>query len=77
MSQSSKADIYLDTNRQISPISPLLFSGFAEHMGRGIYGGIYDPQLPHADECGLRKDMLAPLEDATYIEETYQENASQ
>jgi hypothetical protein len=34
MPQLSKADIYLDTNRQISPISPLLFSGFAEHMGR-------------------------------------------
>ena len=40
-SESSKAKIYLDTNRIISPISPLLFSGFAEHMGRSIYEGIY------------------------------------
>ena len=61
MSVSSKADIYLDTNRSISPISPLVFSGFAEHMGRCIYEGIYDPGSPHADENGLRKDVLAAL----------------
>jgi alpha-N-arabinofuranosidase len=66
MSQSSKADIYLDTNRQISPISPLIFSGFAEHMGRCIYEGIYDPQSPHADESGLRKDVLAVLRELNY-----------
>ncbi|GAB4424914.1 MAG: alpha-N-arabinofuranosidase [Anaerolineae bacterium] len=58
---ASKAQIYLDTNRIISPISPLLFSGFAEHMGRAIYEGIYDPASPHADERGLRKDVLAAL----------------
>jgi alpha-N-arabinofuranosidase len=61
MPQLSKADIYLDTNRQISPISPLLFSGFAEHMGRCIYEGIYDPKSPHADERGLRKDVMVAL----------------
>ena len=61
MSQLPKADIYLDTNRQISPISPLIFSGFAEHMGRCIYEGIYDPASPQANERGLRKDVLAVL----------------
>ncbi|MBN2304190.1 MAG: alpha-N-arabinofuranosidase [Anaerolineae bacterium] len=66
MSQLSKADIYLDTNRQISPISPLVFSGFAEHMGRCIYEGIYDPQSPHADERGLRSDVLAVLQELNF-----------
>ncbi|NLX09543.1 MAG: alpha-N-arabinofuranosidase [Chloroflexi bacterium] len=61
MTQLPKADVYLDTNRVISSISPLLFSGFAEHMGRCIYEGIYDPESPHADEHGLRKDVLAAL----------------
>jgi uncharacterized membrane protein len=37
---------FLDTNRTIAPISPLLFGGFAEHMGRCVYEGIYDPDLP-------------------------------
>jgi len=62
----SKAAIYLDTKRVISPISPLLFSGFAEHMGRCIYEGIYDPASPHADVNGLRKDVLAALRELNY-----------
>jgi alpha-N-arabinofuranosidase len=59
----AQATIYIDTNRVISTISPLLFSGFAEHMGRCIYEGIYDPDSPNADEHGLRKDVLAALRD--------------
>lgn len=66
MSDSLKASIYLDNNRTISEISPLLFSGFAEHMGRCIYEGIYDPQSPHADKNGLRKDVLAALREINY-----------
>ncbi|HEX3051354.1 MAG TPA: alpha-N-arabinofuranosidase [Aggregatilineaceae bacterium] len=62
----SKANIYLDTNRRISPLSPLVFSGFAEHMGRCIYEGIYDPASPHADERGLRKDVLAALREVNF-----------
>jgi len=63
---SPTARIYLDSNRVISPISPLLFSGFAEHMGRCIYEGIYDPASPHADERGLRKDVLAALRELNF-----------
>jgi alpha-N-arabinofuranosidase len=65
-SQFPKAKIYLDTNRTISPISPLVFSGFIEHMGRAVYEGIYDPASPHADERGLRKDVLAALRELNY-----------
>jgi alpha-N-arabinofuranosidase len=63
---ASKARISLDTNRTISPISPLLFSGFAEHMGRAIYEGIYEPASPHADERGFRKDVLAALRELNF-----------
>jgi alpha-N-arabinofuranosidase len=66
MSQVSKADIYLDTNRQISPISPHVFGKSAEHMGRCIYEGIYDPLSPHADERGLRKDVMAALRELNF-----------
>jgi alpha-L-arabinofuranosidase len=60
------AHLYLDSNRGISPISPVLFSGFAEHMGRCIYGGIYDPGSPLADERGLRRDVLAALRELNF-----------
>lgn len=66
MSQSSNARISIDTNRTISEISPLLFSGFAEHMGRCIYEGIYDPASPHADEHGLRTDVMEALRELNY-----------
>jgi len=63
---TTKAQIFLDTNRTIATISPLLFGGFAEHMGRCIYEGIYDPESAHADERGLRKDVLEALRDQAY-----------
>ena len=63
---TSKAQVFLDRNRTIAPISPLLFGGFAEHMGRCIYEGIYDPKSPYADERGLRKDVLEALRDQAY-----------
>lgn len=66
VSDKTKAQIYLDSNRTVSQISPLLFSGFAEHMGRCIYEGIYDPASPHADERGLRRDVIAALRDLNF-----------
>jgi alpha-N-arabinofuranosidase len=66
-SKAKKATVYLDTNRVVSPISPLLFSGFAEHMGRSIYEGIYEPDSPHADKKnGLRKDVLEALRELNF-----------
>ena len=66
MPQSAAAQIHIDVKRVISPVSPLLFSGFAEHMGRCIYGGIYEPGSPRADENGLRRDVLAALRELNF-----------
>ena len=35
--------IALDTRRQIDAIDPLIYGNFIEHLGRCIYGGVYDP----------------------------------
>ena len=50
------ATIHLDFH--ISKIDDRLYSAFIEHMGRAIYGGIYEPGHPEADEDGFRKDVL-------------------
>ena len=63
---TSKAQILIDTNRTIATISPLLFGGFAEHMGRCIYEGIYDPKSPQADDRGFRKDVMEALREQAY-----------
>src|SRR5688572_13410437 len=61
MPDTSTARIEIDTNRVIGEVSPLLFGGFVEHLGRCVYGGIYDPASPHADERGFRTDVLEAL----------------
>lgn len=60
-SSTHPARVSLDIERVVGPVSPLLFGGFAEHLGRCIYEGIFDPRSPHADEDGLRRDVLAAL----------------
>jgi alpha-N-arabinofuranosidase len=55
------ARVTLDNERVIGAISPLLFGGFAEHMGRCVYGGLYDPGSPQADERGFRRDVQEAL----------------
>ena len=39
----------------------LLYGHFIEHFHRQIYGGVYDPQSPFADEDGLRRDVLEAM----------------
>ena len=53
--------IKIDPERTSGNIDRNIFGGFAEHLGRCIYGGIYDPDSPMADENGLRTDVLAAL----------------
>jgi alpha-N-arabinofuranosidase len=54
--------IDIDFKRTIGNVSRNIFGGFAEHLGRCIYGGIYEPGSPLADEDGFRKDVLEALQ---------------
>ena len=42
----------------IADVPPRLFGSFVEHMGRCVYGGIYEPGHPHSDAEGFRLDVL-------------------
>jgi alpha-N-arabinofuranosidase len=44
---------------QVGPVHRRLFGSFVEHMGRCVYGGIYEPGHPSADAQGFRTDVLA------------------
>ncbi len=52
------AKITLDRDFQISRIDPRIYGSFIEHLGRAVYGGIYQPGHPSADEEGFRRDVL-------------------
>ncbi len=53
-----KAKVILDRDFVISEISENVFSSFVEPLGRCIYGGLYEPGHPTADEDGFRQDVL-------------------
>ncbi len=59
--QSPQARIKIDTDRTIGEVHPLIFGNFAEHLGRCIYGGIYEPGSPLADADGYRKDVMSAI----------------
>lgn len=48
----------LDLARSVAPVPRRLFGAFVEHMGRGVYTGIYEPGHPTADADGFRGDVL-------------------
>ena len=53
-----KARIILDQDYKIGRIDPRIYGSFIEHLGRAVYGGIYEPGHPQADEQGFRRDVL-------------------
>lgn len=48
----------IDPGFVIAPVPRRLFGSFVEHMGRCVYGGIYEPGHPEADVDGLRMDVI-------------------
>ena len=53
-----KAGIYSDRRFPIGEIDPRLYGSFIEHLGRAVYGGIYEPGHKTADDMGFRGDVL-------------------
>ena len=47
----------------VGSVDPRLFGSFIEHLGRAVYGGIYEPEHPKADEQGFRRDVLDLVKD--------------
>ena len=53
--------LYVNRKREVGTRSPMLYGHFIEHFHRQIYGGIYDPDSPFADEDGMRTDVLEAM----------------
>ncbi|MCC7367405.1 MAG: alpha-N-arabinofuranosidase [Chloroflexi bacterium] len=52
------ARIKIDRDRRIGTIDRHIYGGFVEHLGRCIYGGIYEEGSPLSDGRGFRTDVL-------------------
>ena len=58
-----KARMILNKEFTIAPIDPRIYSSFIEHLGRAVYGGIYEPGHPKADAQGFREDVAQLVKD--------------
>ncbi len=58
MKDSLKAKMIIDKSFHISKIDHRIYGNFVEHLGRCVYGGIYEPDHPLSDELGFRKDVI-------------------
>jgi alpha-N-arabinofuranosidase len=54
----SVARIYIDPAQKIAPLDRKVFGSFIEHLGRSIYGGVYEPGSKLSDPNGFRKDVM-------------------
>ena len=54
-----QVEVRLDRDIAIGTTDRRLFGAFVEHLGRCVYGGIFEPGHPEADEKGFRRDVLA------------------
>ena len=52
------AVIKIDFDRKIGAVDPNIYSAFVEPIRTVVYGTIYDPSSPLADENGFRKDFI-------------------
>jgi alpha-N-arabinofuranosidase len=50
--------VRIDLDRRIGSIDRKVYGMFIEHLGRCIYGGVYEPESPLSDENGFRRDVL-------------------
>ena len=52
-----KSKIVIEKEFKISEVDKRIFGSFIEHLGRAVYGGIYEPQHPLANSNGFRQDV--------------------
>jgi len=55
------ARVIVDSTRRVADLDRHLFGSFIEHLGRSVYGGIYEPDSKFADSNGFRKDVLEEI----------------
>jgi len=61
LSQAQNARIKIDIERTIGEVDPHIYGNFVEHLGRCVYGGIFDTASPLSDQHGFRKDVMEAI----------------
>lgn len=56
-----RSSMLIDKHFAVSAVDPRIYGSFIEHLGRAVYGGIYEPGHPSADASGFRQDALEAI----------------
>lgn len=57
------AKLTIATEFKVGKTDDRIFGSFVEHLGRCVYGGIYEPEHPQADENGFREDVISLIKE--------------
>ncbi len=57
------AKLTLCSEYAVGNIDERIYGSFIEHLGRAVYGGIYEPGHPAADKNGFRTDVTALIKE--------------
>lgn len=60
---AQNARIKIDIDRTIGEVDKHIYGNFVEHLGRCVYGGVYEPGSNLSDQKGFRKDVMAAVKD--------------
>jgi alpha-N-arabinofuranosidase len=58
-----QAEVRIDPDRALGTINPNIYGQLVEHVGRSIYGGLYEPGSRLADKAGYRTDVVAAIKE--------------
>ena len=62
-SSGGPAQVFVNSSRRRASMDPRLMGAFLEHLGRAIYGGIYEPDSALADSNGFRSDVVREMQE--------------
>jgi alpha-N-arabinofuranosidase len=60
---AQNARIKIDRERKIGEVDKHIYGNFVEHLGRCVYGGIYEEGSKLSDDKGIRLDVLDAVKD--------------
>jgi len=60
---AQNARIKIDIERTIGEVDKHIYGNFVEHLGRCVYGGIYDTTSSLSDKKGFRKDVMTAVKE--------------
>lgn len=60
---AQNARIKIDIERTVGEVNKHIYGNFVEHLGRCVYGGIYDTVSKLSDENGFRKDVITAVKE--------------